>query len=291
MASSARVLVSAMGVAVMCAGTHCGGRALIGETTDPVPDAGTSGAPSGTISGPSGSPSGATGTGGPSGYTASLAGSGVLSGGSGYTGSSQGAAGSGPPGFMGSSPGSGASGASGTAPGSGSSGSGTGSSGYTMDASWSSGSPVWSGSSGSGVISGSGGGDFDATAPMNACTFFGQGYSLGDTFAADCNTCSCTSQGIVCTHEDCLQDADIPADAPIERVCMLDGGIVPVGYRQVSICEDCICTPQGFACINVGPDDGGSRLAFDLNLCSVCSCQENSASCQGFICASPNVDP
>ena len=125
-----------------------------------------------------------------------------------------------------------------------------------------------------------------SAADNNMCRYEGSSHSLGDSFPANdgCNTCSCNSLGITCTHRTCLPDAGSPdlgsvddaspLDASPDQAGPSDGGPAdgPVTCQSGSHvyapgvlfpsddgCNFCSCDTQGrILCTAVFCFDGGS---------------------------------
>ena len=74
------------------------------------------------------------------------------------------------------------------------------------------------------------------------CSLGGREYAIGETFQSDCNTCTCTSNGIACTAMACFHDGgpDLPGSADANPGCALSANLT-FGY------------------------DGGNAIYFDVN--------------------------
>jgi hypothetical protein len=59
------------------------------------------------------------------------------------------------------------------------------------------------------------------------CVANGRTYAVGETFKVDCNTCTCTVNGIACTAMACLYDArpDQPSGPDVALVCALSANL------------------------------------------------------------------
>jgi hypothetical protein len=60
-----------------------------------------------------------------------------------------------------------------------------------------------------------------------ACVGSGHTYAIGETFSIDCNTCTCTVNGIACTAMACFYDArpDQPSGPDVALVCALSANL------------------------------------------------------------------
>jgi hypothetical protein len=60
-----------------------------------------------------------------------------------------------------------------------------------------------------------------------ACVGTGHTYAIGETFNLDCNTCTCTVNGIACTAMACLYDArpDQPSGPDVGGICALSANL------------------------------------------------------------------
>jgi hypothetical protein len=60
-----------------------------------------------------------------------------------------------------------------------------------------------------------------------ACVANGHTYAIGETFSVDCNTCTCTVNGIACTAMACFYDArpDQPSGPDVTLVCSLSANL------------------------------------------------------------------
>jgi len=78
---------------------------------------------------------------------------------------------------------------------------------------------------------GSSGGTGGATTTRDAgpqgCVANGRTYAIGETFKADCNTCTCTASGLACTEMACVYDArpDQPSGPDVGSVCALSANL------------------------------------------------------------------
>ena len=84
------------------------------------------------------------------------------------------------------------------------------------------------GNRGSGGSSAATGGAMTTSdAGPQACVGSGHTYAIGETFKMDCNTCTCTVNGIACTAMACLYDArpDQPSGPDVALVCALSANL------------------------------------------------------------------
>jgi len=84
------------------------------------------------------------------------------------------------------------------------------------------------GNRGSGGSSAATGGAMTTSdAGPQACVGSGHTYAIGETFKMDCNTCTCTVNGIACTAMACFYDArpDQPSGPDIGGICALSANL------------------------------------------------------------------
>jgi hypothetical protein len=80
------------------------------------------------------------------------------------------------------------------------------------------------------------------------CEFDGETYELGDTWMVECNTCTCTVDGVQCTIMACFDD----------EVCEFGDETYDLGETWMVECNTCTCTDDGPQCtiMYCGETDG-----------------------------------
>jgi hypothetical protein len=134
------------------------------------------------------------------------------------------------------------------------------------------------GSSGIGGGSGTGGAKPNPDAAPEGCVEGGRSYGVGETFKRDCNTCTCTANGAICTEMACAVDAapDLPRASDAGKTCSLDGHEYTIGESFKSDCNTCQCTNDGIACtVMFCFHDGGSDLPGSADVAPTCSLSAN----------------
>jgi hypothetical protein len=97
---------------------------------------------------------------------------------------------------------------------------------------------------------GTGGGGASPDAAQ-ACVENGHSYAVGETFKSDCNTCTCTGSGAMCTLMACVGPSDAATDplgTPDALGCVYGGKTYALGASFSLDCNTCTCTPSGVAC-------------------------------------------
>jgi hypothetical protein len=134
-------------------------------------------------------------------------------------------------------------------------------------------------SGGTGGGSGTGGVKPNPDAAPEGCIEGGHNYGIGETFKRDCNTCTCTANGAICTEMACAVDAapDLPGSSDARQTCSLGGHEYTIGETFQDDCNTCSCTSRGIACTAMfcfhdgGPDlprapDGSTTCSLAANL-------------------------
>jgi hypothetical protein len=135
------------------------------------------------------------------------------------------------------------------------------------------------GAGGTAGSSGTGGAKPNPDVAPQGCVEGGRTYVVGETFKRDCNTCTCTANGAICTEMACAVDAapDLPRGPDAGKTCLLGGREYTIGETFKSDCNTCTCTSNGIACTAMfcyhdgGPDlpravDGNSACVLSANL-------------------------
>jgi hypothetical protein len=104
----------------------------------------------------------------------------------------------------------------------------------------------------------------DAASPPT-CTVNRNTYQLGERWQLDCNTCTCTTSGAICTEMACRADAGTVG-------CPYNGTTLLPGQSVSSGCSICTCSNTGtLLCTGACPPDAAPAVDTAAPICALSS--------------------